>query len=329
MPTATLDPRQTAARPPRPRQRVRNRPTLPIRDGVGPSWVALPPGSWATMVDFFAERFPLVSRDDWTARMRDGEVMDEHGARVEPMHPYRASLKVYYYRALPEEPPIPFDEVVLFQDDLLVAVDKPHFVPVVPTGRYLQQSLLVRLKRKLGIDTLSPVHRIDRATAGVVLFTVQPATRHAYQSLFSERSVEKHYEAIVPWRPGTHLPAVYRSRLADEASTIRSLETAGEPNTETRLELLEVHGEHARLRLSPVTGRKHQLRVHCAALGMPIVHDDFYPTLLPEGSDDFARPLQLLARTLRFRDPIRGGMREFSSRQSLRFETADQPKRTA
>lgn len=308
--------------PPKPRNRVRAVSPLPMRDGVSASWVSLPPGDWPTVGDFFAERFPLVARDEWRARMRLGEVVDSTGTPITPDAPHRPHLRLWYYRALAQEDDIPFEETILFQDDYLVVADKPHFLPVVPTGRFLQNSLLVRLKRKLGIEALSPAHRIDRGTAGLVVFSIQPQTRDRYQTLFRERAVHKAYEAIVPWQPGTVLPPVRRSRLMDDASFLRTREAPGEPNSETHMELAEVQGGLARLRLSPVTGRKHQLRVHCAAMGMPILNDDYYPVLRPEGPDDFERPLQLLAKTLEFTDPVTGQQRRFESRRSLQFPQA-------
>jgi tRNA pseudouridine32 synthase / 23S rRNA pseudouridine746 synthase len=206
---------------------------------------------------------------------------------------------------------------VLFQDEHLLAVDKPHFLTVAPVGKYVQQSLLVRLQRKLGLDQLAPLHRIDRETAGLVLFSVQPATRHAYHALFAARAITKGYEAIVPWQGTPVLPAVRRSRLVDDTHFMRMREVEGEPNAETRFELVEARDGWARLHLSPLTGRRHQLRVHCAALGLPIRHDALYPTLLPEGADDFDRPLQLLAKSLAFRDPLDGRPRVFESLRSL------------
>ena len=289
---------------------------LPVRDGVGPSCVALPAGPWATITDFLVQRFPAIPRSTWLARMQVQDVVDEYGQPVTESRSYQAPLRVYYYRELPPEVPIPFDEVVLFQDEHLLVVDKPHFLPVTPAGKYLQQSLLVRLKRRLGIEAIVPIHRIDRETAGLVLFSLQASSRGSYQQLFAERHVTKHYEAIVPWTEGRTLPATYSSRLEDNTFMCMH-EVPGEPNATTHIQVTAVSGGRAKLQLSPVTGRKHQLRVQCAALGIPILHDRIYPRLLPEGTDDFDHPLQLLAKHLRFTDPVTGALREFTSPRTL------------
>ena len=291
---------------------------LPTRDGVGPSSVVLPPGAWPTIGRFLIERFPGISPEAWTARLQAGEVRDAQGGPVTAERAYEPHLRVCYYRSLATEPRIPFEEGVVFQDDYLVVADKPHFLPVIPSGRYVQETLLVRLKRKLGLDDLSPIHRIDRETAGLVVFTIQPATRGAYQTMFVEQAVRKHYEAIAPWRPELALPLVYRSRLEENPARFMQMrEVAGEPNAETRIELLELRGAFARYGLSPVTGRKHQLRAHCAALGMPICHDQIYPIHRAENSDDYTKPLQLLAKSIAFADPITGEARRFTSARNL------------
>lgn len=254
------------------------------------------------------------------ARFEKGEVLDESGAAVSANLPYAAGQRIHYFRSIEAEARIPFDEVVLFQDELIVVADKPHFLPVIPSGRYLQETLLVRLKRRLGLDSLSPIHRIDRETAGLVVFTVQPATRGRYQNLFLEKSIRKSYEAIAPWRPELGLPLNHRSRLEENPERFMQMrEVEGEPNAETRIELLATRGKWARYGLNPITGRKHQLRAHCAALGIPIRNDQIYPVHLPENSDDFGQPLQLLAKAIAFADPISGEARSFASARALEW----------
>ena len=294
-----------------------------MRDGVSASCVALPHGPWPRLADFLGERLPAVTREQWLQRMAQGRVLDEDGVPLPPEAPYRSGARVYYYRELDAEPVIPFEETVLYQDEHLLVADKPHFLPVTPSGRYVQQTLLVRLKRRTGIESLSPIHRIDRETAGLVLFSVRPQDRGAYQALFRDKVVEKFYEAIAPLRTDLPLPAVYRSRIAADEQFFRQREVAGAPNSETRIELLEVLGERARYRLAPVTGKTHQLRVHMHALGRPIVGDLFYPAVVHgpgHAAEDFSRPLQLLARSVAFTDPVTGRSRYFDSQRKLTFD---------
>ena len=286
------------------------KPTLPLQGGVGASAVFCPPGPWATLGAFLAARLPKGG--DWAARIACGEVVDEAGRPVADV--YRPSRRVYYWRRLEAEPEIPFEARIVFQDDHLLVADKPHFLPVTPSGNHLHETLLVRLKRKLGIDTLAPVHRIDRETAGLVLFSIDPATRGAYQRVFAERAAQKEYECVSFRRDDLALPLMHRSRLVDDpAHFMRMHEVAGEPNSQTRIDLIESRGRMARYRLTPLTGKRHQLRVHCAALGIPILGDRIYPTLEPADTDDHALPLQLVARRLGFDDPITGASRSFTS----------------
>ncbi|MDP3699670.1 MAG: pseudouridine synthase [Hylemonella sp.] len=292
----------------------------PMRDGVSASCVALPHGPWPLLIDFLAERLPAVSTTQWLQRMAQGRVLDEHGAALAPEAPLQPGTRVYYYRELEAETLIPFQEDIVYQDAHLLVADKPHFLPVTPTGRYVQQTLLVRLKHRTGIEHLSPIHRIDRETAGLVVFSVRPQDRGAYQALFREQVVDKDYEAIAPLRPDLPLPAVHRSRIEADEQFFRQREVPGEPNSETQIELIEALGELARYRLRPRSGKTHQLRVHMDALGRPIVGDLFYPEVVhgPGSTDeDWSRPLQLLARALAFTDPVTGERRHFQSRRQL------------
>ena len=290
---------------------------LPLRDGVGPSCVVLPSQGQGSMLDFLAQRLPGVQRSEWVQRMQAGDVVDERGVAVLPHRPFEGGIRLYYYRQLQSEPTLPFAETVLYQDEHLLVADKPHFMPVTPSGRYLQQTLLVRLKRRLDLPELSPLHRIDRDTAGLVLFSVQQRTRGAYQALFRDRQITKHYDAVAPWRPDVPFPRDHRSRLEESPQFFRMHEVPGDPNSHTRMQVLQVAGDWALYRLSPITGKRHQLRVHMAALGLPLRNDPFYPVVNDAPEGDYSRPLQLLARSLEFVDPLTRGPRVFESQQRL------------
>ena len=290
---------------------------LPLRDGVGPSCVVLPSQGQGSMLDFLAQRLPGVQRSEWLQRMQAGDVVDERGVAVLPHRPFEGGIRLYYYRHLQAEPALPFAETVLYQDEHLLVADKPHFMPVTPSGRYLQQTLLVRLKRRLGLPELSPLHRIDRDTAGLVLFSVQQRTRGVYQALFRDRQITKHYDAVAPWRPDVPFPRDHRSRLEESPQFFRMHEVPGDPNSHTRMQVLQVAGDWALYRLSPITGKRHQLRVHMAALGLPLRNDPFYPVVNDPPEGDYSRPLQLLARSLEFVDPLTTEPRVFESQQRL------------
>lgn len=266
-----------------------------------------------------AECLPAVSKQEWRERMEAGEVVDALGQPVAPEKAFERSARLYYYRHLRDEPELPFSHQVLYEDEHLLVADKPHFMPVVPSGRYVQQSLLVRLKRQLALPELSPLHRIDRDTAGLVLFSVQQSTRGAYQALFRDRSMAKDYEAVAPWNPDLDFPREHRSRMQEAPQFFRMEEAPGEPNSHTHMEVVAVHGGWARYRLSPISGKRHQLRVHMAALGLPLRNDPFYPVVNDPPEGDYSRPLQLLARSLRFIDPLTQQERFFETRLQLQW----------
>jgi tRNA pseudouridine32 synthase/23S rRNA pseudouridine746 synthase len=312
--------------------------------------VAVTSGPWATVADFLSQRLPLVA--DWPARLAAGDVLDAEGRPVAAHEPCRPGAVLWYWRALPPEPRIPFELEVLHQDQHLVVVDKPHFLPVIPRGRYLQETVLVRLKRLLGLPDLVPMHRLDRETAGVMLFTVQPASRHAYQSLLATHQVRKVYEAVAPWREGLGFPLTLQHRLQEpkDERFMQMQVVPGEPNAHTQVELIArlprcgpavgpdaladdapaapkpgaepLHWAlWAHYRLHPLTGRKHQLRAQMNAAGLPLRGDRLYPVLWPEPAPDappdYSHPLQLLAREIAFTDPLTGAPRCFTSRRSL------------
>jgi tRNA pseudouridine32 synthase/23S rRNA pseudouridine746 synthase len=295
---------------------------LPVRNGVSPSFLWLPNGSWPDMLTFLTQRFPEVAPAIWLSRMARGEVMDAGGTCLSANSPYRQGACIFYYRELEGETPIPFEETILYQDAHLLVADKPHFLPVIPSGRFLHETLLVRLKKRTGLDYLSPIHRIDRETAGVVVFSHNPASRGLYQTLFQMREVRKVYEALAGKLSGRQFPLTYRSRMVEGQPFFRMREAPGEPNAETSIELLAELDDANLYRLRPLTGKKHQLRVHLAALGIPIVNDAFYPDALPCKGDDMSRPLQLLARSIAFSDPVTGEERFFESGRTLALDAA-------
>lgn len=247
--------------------------------------------------------------------------MTPEGVPVAADCPYIPNTHLLYFRRLTREPEIPFEEHILFQDEHILVADKPHFLPVTPSGLYLHQTLLNRLKKKTGIPTLSPIHRIDRDTAGLVIFSINPSERAQYQNLFRDRAVQKIYEAIAPYSDelAQRLPLTYRSRLEESAHFLQMEEVDGEANADTYIELIEVMRPWARYRLMPGSGKKHQLRCHLNALGVPIRHDQIYPVLTPyqEYDLDFFKPLQLLAKEIRFQDPITSRERAFKSEKEL------------
>jgi len=291
----------------------------PLHHGIGASCVGLPTGNWPTVLEYLVQRFPAIKREVWQQRMVQGEVISELGTVISPDQVFTPGQRVYYYRSVPNEAAIPFEEVVLFEDEQLVVVDKPHFLPVVPSGGYLNETVLVRLKCKLGLDDLVPIHRIDRDTAGLVLFCKRPRDRAAYAALFRKHDVNKTYQAIAPWCADLKLPLTRASRIVESGHFMLQKEVAGAPNALTHIDVIEVQGERARYELKPVTGKRHQLRVHMAALGLPIVGDGLYPTLTPEGQIDYARPLQLLAQQIEFVDPVTLQQRQFESQRRLHF----------
>lgn len=284
---------------------------------TAPSYLHLPAGPWSTVLDCLCARFPAVEREQWLSRMRRGLVQDEQGRALGPEAAYREGLRVRYFREVASEPVIPFELQILHRDEHLLVVDKPHFLAVAPAGQWVEQTALARLQAELGNAELAPLHRLDRLTAGVLLFSCRADSRDAYQRLFRERRIDKTYEALAPALPELAMPHEARHRLVPGEPFFRMQAVAGEPNCLTLIEVLERGQSHWLYRLQPHSGRKHQLRVQMAALGAPILGDPLYPQLQPEGPDDFARPLQLLARELRFVDPLTGQPRRFSSRRTL------------
>lgn len=295
---------------------------LPVRDGVGATRLHVPlSGEWPTVSAYMIERFFHLDPERLLVRFDRGEIVARDGSALSRETPLGAEEFVWYYREPPVEKAIPFEVDVLHQDRDLVVVDKPHFLPTTPGGKFVQNSALVRLRNLLGIPELTPIHRLDRATAGLLMFSTRPETRGAYQLMFENREVQKVYEAVSErpdgWDPSV-FPLVYRNHIVKNRSEVCvRVDAEREPNSETLIELISADEHSVHTLLRPHSGKMHQLRVHLAALGLGIRGDGFYPVLLPEAPDDFDRPLQLLARELHFIDPLSGTRREFRTRRTL------------
>ncbi|MFK3678538.1 pseudouridine synthase [Microbacterium sp. NPDC090218] len=302
---------------------------LPVRDGVGATRLHVPlTGPWPTVSAYMVERFFHLNPEGLRERFDRGEIVRADGSAVPRDAPLGSVEFVWYYRQPAVETRIPFEIEILHQDEHLVVVDKPHFLPTTPGGKFLQNSALVRLRNLLDNPDLAPIHRLDRATAGLLMFSTRPATRGAYQLLFENRQVQKVYEAVSALPRDAALPSfpvVYRNYILKPRSQVRvQVDDTKEPNSETLVELIDTDERVVHTRLRPHSGKMHQLRVHLAALGIGILNDRFYPELLDDQPDDFDRPLQLLARELRFVDPISGKDRVFTTRRTLQ----DAPRAT-
>ncbi|MEU4837282.1 RluA family pseudouridine synthase [Nocardia testacea] len=297
--------------------RRRQQPPLPKRFGLDPARLRLPEeGDWATVRDHLVHRLPRVAPARIDEMLHAGEIVDLTGP-LAPDAPYVPGGAVWFHRDLPEEKPVPFDLPIVYRDDTILVADKPHFLATIPRGSHILQTALVRLRRELDLPDLIPAHRLDRATAGLVLFVVDPTRRGAYQTLFQRQRVRKEYEAVAGYREGLLFPLSLESRIIKEKHVLAAQEVSGPPNARTRVELIERRGDIARYRLHPATGRTHQLRLHMNSLGIPILGDDFYPVITDKPVDDFTRPLQLLAATLEFTDPVTGEHRRFDSGRHL------------
>ncbi len=285
-----------------------------------PSVVTLPAVErpYPTILEFLARTFPHVAPAEWAERLRAGKVRDARGAPVTADCPYVPGARIVYFREVPHEPVIPFAERIVFRNDEILVADKPHFLPVTPGGDFVEECLLNRLIRRTGIAGLVPLHRLDRETAGLVLFSVNRQTRGRYHHLFAHGEAEKTYEALarlerIP-REGEW---TVENRIERGEPRFRMQVVPGVPNARSIIRLLEIRDELGWFRLRPLTGKTHQLRLHMSGLGFPIVNDRVYPTLLPERPDDYDRPLQLIAKRLRFRDPVSGRDLEFESQWEL------------
>jgi tRNA pseudouridine32 synthase/23S rRNA pseudouridine746 synthase len=305
---------------------------LPVRDGVNATRLRLPDeGPWDTAMDYMMHRWGHIDPQGIEDRFDAGEIVGEGGIPLDRATRLEDHTFIWYYRTLPPETRLPVELSILHQDSHILVVDKPHFLPTTPGGTYIQESALVRLRNQLNLPDLIPMHRLDRMTAGLLLLSTNPETRGKYQVLFEKRQVQKEYECVSAAEPAAGYPAVdfpvvVRNRMTKSRSYLLAEVIDGEPNAETRIELLKTYdagtpasgpARRGLYRLEPHSGKTHQLRVHMASLGLGIVNDAFYPDLLDKAPDNYTRPLQLLARGIRFVDPITNEPVEYRSRLQL------------
>ena len=291
----------------------------PMINGVTASkvYLAQQDKKFNSLYDYLCEHFPHIEAKEWEQRFEDQLIIDMQGNFLNLESPFLANQHIYYYRFLAHEAHVPFHEEILFENDDLLVADKPHFLTMSPTGQYVQETLLVRLKNTTGNADLTPIHRLDRETAGVVMFSKRPETRGVYQQLFADRKVQKVYEAIAPFNEGIDFPCRVELRM-DKGNPFYTMQVLeGTPNSSTTIECIE-HNQHwAKYKLSPLTGKQHQLRVHLNYLGIAIKNDPFYPSIYHKSADDFSNPLQLLAKEIYFTDPVTFQQMAFTSKQVL------------
>lgn len=273
---------------------------------------------YPSILAFLCERFPAISKEIWHGRILDGKILDEQAQPIMLDTPYSPQKRLFYFREVATEPVIPFTEHILYLDDEILVACKPHFLPVTPGGRYVDECLLGRLRRSTGIEELAPLHRIDRETAGLVLFSVNRKSRGHYGTLFMNGLVEKTYQAVAACRPdqGTGSWTI-ENRIERGTPWFRMKTAPGPVNASSTINLVEVKGDKARFMLQPHTGKTHQLRLHMSGLGFGILNDRYYPDLQDERADDFTTPLQLVAQKLSFKDPLSGKNHEFESAREL------------
>ncbi|MFT4021549.1 MAG: pseudouridine synthase [Acinetobacter sp.] len=290
----------------------------PMRNGVSASQVFLPDlPQLKTIYQFLCQQFPHISPQEWQQRFNEGLIVTATGKVLDIHQTYFCNQHIYYYRFLAHETHVPFEHNIIFENDHIIVVDKPHFLTMSPTGKYVQETLLVRLKKQTNNPALTPIHRLDRETAGIVLFSKQTTSRGVYQQLFAKREVTKTYHAIAPYHSHLQFPLniAYRLVKGEPFYTMRVVD--GLPNSETYIDILEHNHAFAKYLLKPSTGKQHQLRVHLCQLNIPIQNDPFYPLIKHKPEDDFNHPLQLLAKEICFIDPISQQKMQFSSKQEL------------
>lgn len=297
-------------------------PQSVMRDGVTASCVHLPASPlYPSNFDFLCQTFPHISAAEWRQRFDDGLIFTQQGQVLAWDSAYLPNQKIYYYRHLQHEIEIPFQHQILYENEHILVVDKPHFLPVTPTGKYVKQTLLTRLKQQFNLVELTPIHRLDKDTAGLILFSKQKSSRGLYQQLFAQHQIKKIYHAIAPYRADMCFPVNLALHL-QRGEPFYTMQVLAEQtaNSETKISLLQHQGQWAKYQLEPKTGKMHQLRVHMNYLNLALKNDELYPIIQHRQEGDFKNPLQLLAYSLQFIDPISQKEMFFTSRQNLTLD---------
>lgn len=277
-----------------------------------------------TVFSFLISHFKQIDETIWKQRIIDGKVHWRDGSLITLNCAFVPRERVYYYREVMVEKKVPFNEKVIYEDDNIIIAHKPHFLAVSPSGQFVNECLVNRLRIKTGIETLVTAHRLDRATAGLMLLPKHPEQRHLYHNLFKHGNITKHYQAIARLTPQLRLEYeenklqlphnwIVKNRIVKSEPSFMMQIVEGEANSHSEITLINVKGEFGLFKLSPITGKTHQLRLHMHSLGMPLLNDRLYPRLLDRCDDNFAQPLQLLAQQLKFTDPVTGITHEFTT----------------
>lgn len=289
-----------------------------------PSKLSLPqinPGV-ATVLDYLMIKFPAIGSHIWRQRIIDGKVHCDDGSLITTQSLFKPQQRIYYYREVENEPSIPAKEAIVFCDQHILVAYKPHFLAVTPGGMYVNECLQNRLRCSTGIASLQALHRLDRATAGLVLFSVNPATRHCYHQLFETQKIQKTYQAVANINSAENLIGrewQIKNRIVKSDRRFRMQVVAGKANSHSVIRCLQQNAQQALFELQPITGKTHQLRVHMQGLGWPILNDQYYPHLQPQSADNYGEPLQLLAKQLQFIDPVTQQPRHFIERKNLQL----------
>ena len=296
----------------------KRRAPLAAKNGVSPNKIWLPKGQWKTVFEYICWRFSQIEKADWLNRFEAQEVVLANGTVVTANSPYQPEQHLYFYHHVADEIEVPFKERIIYQNEDFIVADKPHFLPVAPSGKYLHHTLLIRLRNRLDNDDIQLCHRLDRETAGLVLLTKKASVRAAYQSLFAKRLIKKTYHAIAPTLD-LEFPYIKRSRLVKGTPYMRMQELDGVANSKSIISPVESKGAMSLYQLMPHTGKKHQLRIHMASLGAPIKNDRLYPEVRLKKVEEFKEPLKLLAKKLEFVDPLSNVSHCFESQLELDF----------